>query len=229
MLKSQWFKITFILIVITISSIAENLSSDNDLHKPNDLVDVTALNNKILVKLIYSTTDNFLKEDCYGDLEICYLRRLAAQKLDKAQKLLSQKRKGYHLLVYDGLRPRDVQYKMWEIVKGTKQQKYVANPTRGSIHNYGAAVDLTIADENGRPLDMGTPFDYFGDLAQPRYEDKFLSEGKLTKVQIENRKLLRSVMKDAGFLMINVEWWHFNALSVDEVRKRFKIVEVIPK
>lgn len=222
MQKSQWFKITFILFTFIIIINAENLSS-------NDLIDVTSLNNQILVKLIYSTTDNFLKEDSYGDLEICYLRRIAAEKLNKAQELLSQKRKGYHLLVYDGLRPRSVQFKMWEIVKGTKKQKYVAQPTRGSIHNYGAAVDLTIADENGMPLDMGTPFDYFGDLAQPRYENNFLAEGKLTKTQIANRKLLRSIMIEAGFQMINIEWWHFNAFPISEVKKRFKIVEDIPK
>lgn len=197
------------------------------LAMPDDVVDIQTINPDIKVKLMYSTEDNFLGEDVYGDLEKCYLRKEAAVKLSKAQKLLQEKRKGYSLLVYDGLRPRDVQARMWETVKGTDKQKYVANPKTGSIHNYGAAVDLTIVDSLGNPLDMGTPFDYFGELAQPRYEEKFLAEGKLTEGQVENRKLLREVMTSAGFEGISVEWWHFNAFAKSEVRKRYAIVETV--
>ncbi len=191
------------------------------------LVDIQTLNNDILVYLAYSTTNNFMGEDVYGDLETCYLRKEVALKLSLAQTILTNKKKGYHLLVYDGLRPKSVQYKMWELVKGTSKQKYVANPETGSIHNYGAAVDLTIADENGMPLDMGTPYDYFGDLAQPRYEEKFLKQGLLTTTQINHRKLLRKIMAEAGFLNINIEWWHFNAFTVQEVKQKFDSVEFI--
>ncbi|MFP4013886.1 MAG: M15 family metallopeptidase [Chitinispirillaceae bacterium] len=192
---------------------------------PDGMVDIQTINPSIKVKLMYSTEDNFLGEDVYGDLEKCYLRKEAAIKLSKAQEILQEKKKGYSLLVYDGLRPRDVQAKMWETVKGTDKQKYVANPRTGSIHNYGAAVDLTILDSLGKPLDMGTHFDYFGELAQPRYEEKFLAEGKLTEEQVENRKLLREVMTSAGFQGISVEWWHFDAFPKNEVRERYSIVE----
>lgn len=192
------------------------------------LIDIKTVNPEILVYLVYSTPDNFTGKDLYANISTCYLRKEAALKLDKAQKYLNRLNKGYHLLVYDGLRPRSVQYAMWNILKGSTKQKYVANPKTGSIHNYGVAVDLTITDEYGMPIDMGTPFDFFGQLAQPRYEAKFLKSGKLTPKQIKNRELLRDVMTHAGFKGISIEWWHFNAFSIRECRDRFKIIDKFP-
>jgi len=116
---------------------------------------------------------------------------------------------------------------MWHIVKGTEQQAYVADPEEGSIHNFGAALDLSIVDDQGNLLDMGTPFDYFGDLAQPGYEKRFLKENKLTKTHVTNRTLLREVMQEAGFEGIGDEWWHFNAFPPAEVKRRYKIVEFL--
>ncbi len=194
---------------------------------PEDCVDIAKMNPAIKVKLAYSSTENFLNEDAYGNLEICYLHKEAATKLSKAQELLNGKKKGYRIVVYDGLRPHDVQYKMWYLVAGTDKQKYVADPNSGSIHNYGAAVDATLADSLGSPLDMGTPFDYFGDLAQPRFEQTFLAKGALTKKQIENRELLREIMRAAGFRGIATEWWHFDAFPKEEAKKRFQMVECI--
>jgi len=227
MKKIHSLKVALIVIVIGLITVATSLADQPSRYNIEDIVDITTLNDRILVKLAYSTTENFLHEDVYGNLETCYLRKEAAEKLDKAQTLLEKKREGYRLVVYDGLRPRDVQYKMWRLVKGTPQQGYVADPEKGSFHNFGAAVDLSIIDDKGSLLDMGTPFDYFGDLAQPRYEERFLKEGKLTKKQIENRSLLREVMQKAGFQGIIDEWWHFNAFSYDEVKRRYRIVEFL--
>jgi D-alanyl-D-alanine dipeptidase len=216
--------------------------------RQENLVNIQALDPAIGVKLMYATTNNFLGKNVYGDLKICYLRREAAEKLTNAQRILRDKLPGYSLLVYDGLRPRRVQYQMWDIVKGTPRMFYVGNPKFGSIHNYGAAVDLTIMDEKGAPLDMGTSFDYFGLKAQPRYEDYYLhpellekakldenvremiesdikSAGPLTGMEITNRLLLRNIMEQAGFEPIVNEWWHFNAFPNDVVRKKFKIIE----
>jgi L,D-peptidoglycan transpeptidase YkuD (ErfK/YbiS/YcfS/YnhG family) len=103
----------------------------------------------------------------------------------------------------------------------------VADPEEGSIHNFGAAVDCSIVDDRSNLLDMGTPFDYFGELAEPRHEKRLLNEGMLTKKHIENRQLLRDVMKEAGFQGIEDEWWHFNAFSLDEIKHRYKIVEFL--
>lgn len=196
-------------------------------HKLLDqgLVDIQSLDPSILVDLKYSSTDNFLNEDAYGDLETCYLQPLAAKKLSKAQAWLKEKYPHLTLLVYDGVRPRSIQRKMWALVVGKPTQDYVANPDRGSVHNYGFAVDLTVATQDGTPLDMGTAFDYFGDLAQPRFEDKFLKSGDLTPAQVANRKILREAMITAGFEMISVEWWHFNALPVKIARSNYQIVE----
>jgi D-alanyl-D-alanine dipeptidase len=189
------------------------------------LVNVQEMDSTLVVDLRYSSPNNFMHADVYGDLNHAYLQREVALMLAQAQKHLKEKAPGYSLLILDGARPRRVQYKMWEIVKGTAMQSYVANPAKGSIHNYGAAVDLTIVDENGKELDMGTPYDFFGDLAQPILEEKYLAEGRLTAQQVANRKLLREVMAKAGFKPLNNEWWHFDAFPRAVVAKKFKIIE----
>jgi zinc D-Ala-D-Ala dipeptidase len=175
----------------------------------------------IRVELKYSTTDNFVKQDVYGDLERCYLRPEAVTKLKQAQSLLQAEHPGWTLLVYDGVRPHRIQTLMWEQLDIPFKRNYLAPPWEGSVHNYGCAVDLTIADEKGVPIDMGTPFDFFGKEAQPQLEGVMLAQGKLTEVHIANRKLLRRVMKEAGFFDIHTEWWHFNAVANATARKRF--------
>ncbi len=189
------------------------------------LIDVQKVCGEIQVELKYSTPDNFLHQDVYGDLEKCFLVKEAASKLAAAQRSLAGLRPGWRLKVWDGARPRRIQTAMWALVKGTPQQSFVANPATGSIHNYGAAVDLTLLDEKGRELDMGTPYDFFGDKAQPRLEDELLKQGVLTPEQVQNRRFLRKVMTEAGFIPISGEWWHFDAFPKEEVRKRFKIIE----
>lgn len=189
------------------------------------LVDAQSVCPDIVVELKYATSDNFLHKNVYGDLKKCYLLKEAAQKLAAAQKSLTALHPGWRLKIYDGARPRRIQAAMWALVKGTPQQPFVANPETGSIHNYGAAVDLTVVDEKGHELDMGTPFDFFGDLAQPRLEEASLKQGKLSAEQVQNRHLLRKVMTEAGFISISSEWWHFDAFPKEEVRKRFKIIE----
>ncbi len=176
------------------------------------------------VELKYSTTDNFLKRDVYGDLEKCYLQKDAVRMLSAATADLKRMRPDLTLLTYDCARPSSVQRQMWEIVKGTPQQSYVANPNTktGSIHNYGCAVDLTLATLKGKPLDLGTPFDFFGKLAQPRHEMSMLRAGKLTAEQFANRLLLRQVMIRAGFLPIASEWWHFNCAPNQVARKKYQ-------
>ena len=189
------------------------------------LVDVQTISPDILVELKYATEDNFLHKNVYGDLKKCYLVKEAASKLAAAQKNLAALKPGCRLKVIDGARPRRIQSAMWALVIGTPQQPFVANPKTGSNHNYGAAVDLTIVDEKGRELDMGTKFDFFGDLAQPRLEDTLLKNGSLSANQVQNRQLLRKIMAEAGFISITSEWWHFDAFPTAEVRKRFKIIE----
>ena len=189
------------------------------------LVNIHTLAPDILVELKYSTPDNFLSVDTYGELENCYLQPKVAAMLKQAQDLLKQSHPELTLLVYDGARPRSIQRKMWALVVNTPSEDYVANPDRGSVHNFGSAVDLTIASVDGVPLDMGTAFDFFGKLAQPRHEALFLKDKKLTQEQLDNRHLLREVMTQAGFQSISIEWWHFNAVPVKVARSRYQIIE----
>jgi len=189
------------------------------------LVNVQDMDPAIQVSLAYATPNNFLDTAIYGDLKQAFLLLEAAAMLSMAQDELSRRQPGYRLLVYDAARPIRVQRAMWDQVQGTPQARYVANPAQGSLHNYGAAVDLTIADANGNPLDMGTPFDHFSELSQPRHEERYRKAGKLSKTQLSNRKLLREVMKYGGFQGIPNEWWHFNAFSIKQVRENYNVIE----
>ena len=189
------------------------------------LIDIQQIDSTIKVELKYSTPDNSLNQDVYGDLEKCFLQKRVALKLAQAQQQLKSINPGYSLKVFDGARPRRIQKEMWKIVRNTPQQEYVADPQKGSIHNYGAAIDLTVVDGKDQELDMGTPYDFFGDFAKPTLESKFLKQGKLSKEQINNRKTLREVMTKAGFLPILNEWWHFEAFPKQAVRKKYKIIE----
>ncbi len=192
------------------------------------LVDVQKIDPTVAVDLKYSTTDNFVKTDVYGDLTRAYLQPMAAQKLAKANELLHKINPNYHLLVYDAARPMSVTVIFWNKMSHLPphlREDFVADPKQGSIHNFGCAVDLTIADQNGKTLDMGTPYDYYGDLAWPTKEAYLLKMGKLTKTQVENRKLLRKVMVAAGYTSIVSEWWHFNALTRKQAKARYGFIE----
>lgn len=192
------------------------------------LVNIQEIDADILVDLKYSTTDNFVEKDVYGCISNCYLQKRPAEMLSDANHLLQRKNPNYRLLVYDGGRPLSIQKILWNsLTQYSPKQRatYVANPAQGSIHNYGSAVDLTIATSDGTPLDMGTKYDYFGELAYPKKEGYFLKIGKLTKQQIANRTLLRNVMKASGYMPIEYEWWHFNAMSRQMAKATYRIIQ----
>lgn len=191
------------------------------------LINVKDLDSTIKTELRYSTINNFLKLDMYGDFDQCYLQKDVAQKLAEAQKYLRKKFPFYSLIVYDAVRPQHIQRMMWDTLHlpPGERQKYLSNPGKGSLHNYGAAVDLSIIDEHGIPLDMGTDFDYFGDKAQPQKENELLANGELTQYEISNREILREVMRHAGFFGIQTEWWHFNSCTRERAAEIYKMVE----
>ncbi|MGB3780613.1 MAG: M15 family metallopeptidase [Tunicatimonas sp.] len=191
------------------------------------LVNVQTVDSTIRVDLRYSTTNNFVGVDVYGELENAYLQAEPARRLAQANAYLKERQPDYTLYVFDAVRPRRVQQILWDTLDYplADKPKYVANPQEGSIHNYGAAVDLTIAGADGQPIDMGTDFDYFGVLAYPTKEKELLAAQQLTAEQVANRHLLRDVMTRAGFSPITTEWWHFNAFSRQEADRRYGIVE----
>jgi D-alanyl-D-alanine dipeptidase len=157
----------------------------------------------------------------YKSLREAYLQPEAAEKLVRAQQYLKQDNPDYTLIVYDAARPQWAQETMWNKVKDTPMKRYVANPQRISMHTYGVAVDVSILDGDNKELDMGTPVDFLGALAEPKHESKYLASGELTDKQVQNRKLLRTVMGKAGFKGISNEWWHFEAITRTEAQKKY--------
>jgi len=178
----------------------------------------------IAVDLRYAGPNNFVGRDLYSPFDCAWLHVEAAAALEKAVAWLAAQAPGHTLLVLDALRPQRVQQQLWDALAGTGLQMYLANPARGSIHSYGMALDLTILDPHGRELDMGTGFDDMTDLSHPALEDGFIAAGQLSEQQVNNRRLLRGAMFDAGFVGINTEWWHFDCGDRDRVRSSFQRV-----
>ena len=162
----------------------------------SDFVRLKDLSSDFVYELKYATPDNFLKQAVY-DCGECYLRKSTAEALVKANKAFIQL--GYRIKLFDCYRPLSVQKKMWKILPGTD---YVANPAKGSKHNRGAAVDLTLVDAQGKELNMGTPFDFFGKEAHHTYTQH-------SKEVLENRKLLKETLDKYNFKSIYSEWWHY--------------------
>jgi zinc D-Ala-D-Ala dipeptidase len=191
------------------------------------LVDITELDSTIRVDMKYNSTDNFSGRIIYEDISRAFLQPEVGEMLVKAQQFLKTIHPQYSLIVYDAARPLSAHQKLWDAVDApfSEKVKFLANPANGSIHNFGAAVDVSIADEHGHPLDMGTEFDYMGELAYPDLEQEMLELGMLSELHIENRKLLRRVMRHGGFWGIQSEWWHFNACTREEARQKYPMIE----
>lgn len=197
----------------------------------NNLVDVQSLNANIKVELKYATTNNFMHMQLYERLDRAFLQKDVAERLAKCQAYLTKIDSGLHLLVYDAVRPVSVQRKMWNALDSIPEKergKFVSNPANKSLHNFGAAVDLTICDAKGKPLDMGAGYDDIRKIAYPSMEAHFLETGELTKEQVANRELLRKVMRSQGFRILPTEWWHFNACSRAEAKLKYLALEKEP-
>lgn len=218
--------------LITIASVFlcfGNIAQANEIENKfidAGLVDVNSIDNTIQVDLVNSDPKkNYFRENYYNGLNKAYLRNEVAIKLSDAQRILKANHPKFSLLILDAARPRSVSKMMYEKVTGTRFEKYVANPKKGSMHNYGIAVDITIVDENGKELDMG-----FSPFRKNKFElywhfAKMKIGFNLTKEQTENRKLLSGTMKEAGFIPLSFEWWHFNAMPKDLARKKYQIIE----
>lgn len=183
------------------------------------------LDNTIAVDLMYAKSDNFVGEVMY-DFTEAYLHPKAAHAVVEANRLLSQAHPGWRLCIYDATRPMRVQQIMWDKVKGTPQQNYVSNPARGGgLHNYGLAVDVSIIDEKGDSIDMGTKVDALTPLSHTDREEELVRQGKISREAMENRRLLRRVMTEAGFKPLRSEWWHFNFTTRADARANYRVVE----
>ena len=164
----------------------------------------------IAVDLRYATPDNFVGRDLYSPIDCAWLHRDAAVALEKAVAWLAERRPDHYLLVLDALRPQRVQQQLWDALQGTELLGYIAEPSRGSIHSFGMALDITIVGPDGQELDMGTGFDDLSERSHPALELVMRERGEITEQQVDNRRLLREAMFQAGFFGINSEWWHFD-------------------
>ena len=162
------------------------------------LVKLDTLNDGFTYDIRYASTNNFLEEAFY-DCAACYLRPEVANSLKEANHYFCEK--GYRIVLFDCYRPVSAQKKMWAVYPNPQ---YVANPyTSGSVHNRGAAVDISLEKLDGTPVDMGTDHDYFG-------KEAHIDNTSLPQKVLENRKLLQEGMIRFGFETIRTEWWHFN-------------------
>ncbi|UCG16120.1 MAG: M15 family metallopeptidase [Phycisphaerales bacterium] len=162
------------------------------------LVDLADVAPRIVLDLRYATADNFLRQKLYP-VARCLLRESVADRLRRVQDDLEVK--GLGLKVFDGYRPLSVQRRMWGVFP---DPKYVADPARGSRHNRGAAVDVTLVDAKGRELPMPSAFDEFSERAHRNYAGG-------TAEQRRNRRVLEDAMERHGFSGLDSEWWHFDA------------------
>ena len=179
------------------------------------------------VYMVYATPYNFMGRVLYEGLDDAYLVPEAIEKLKKANELLRKKRLDLHLVVYDAARPRSIQELMWKVVENTELQDFVANPYKsgGGAHNYGVAVDVSLVDCTGYPIPMGSEYDYFGDRSRVDLEPQLLANGDINQREFQNRRLLREVMTEAGWLVEPSEWWHFNAMTIEEASKKLEVIK----
>jgi D-alanyl-D-alanine dipeptidase len=221
-------KISLVIIITILLSGFHILSYANDIEQSfikAGLIDIHSIDSSIKVDLVNSDPDkNYFRENFYQGLSRAYMHEKVARRLSKAQGYLKSVHPGYSLLIMDAARPRSVSRLMYEKMKGIKFEKYVANPQKGSMHNYGVAVDVTIVDAKGKGIDMGfTPF-YKNDLQIYLGYARLKAFG-LSKMQKENRGLLKLVMTKAGFIPLSYEWWHFDGIPKDKTRKKYNIIK----
>jgi D-alanyl-D-alanine dipeptidase len=174
-----------------------------------DIIDIKEVTPRIIVDMKYATEDNFAKKRLY-DSNTCFLRKSVAVKLDAVQKELEGM--NLSLKVWDCYRPLAVQRILWVILP---DERYVANPEKGSRHNRASAVDVTLVDSEGKELQMPTGFDDFSPRAHHHYQD-------LPDQAIRNRELLKGLMEKAGFIPLSEEWWHYD----DEKWMQFDLMDL---
>lgn len=159
--------------------------------------DIGLIDSTITLDLKYATTDNFVQEKMYN-CGRCFLRPAVAKLIIAAHQQLQEKELG--LKLFDCYRPKPIQKRLWKKVPNAN---YVTPPWKGSMHNRGAAIDLTIVDKNGQELDMGTPYDFFEKAAHHTFSDHSL-------VISANQKLLKELMAAFDLRPIRTEWWHYS-------------------
>ncbi|HSN08180.1 MAG TPA: M15 family metallopeptidase [Hanamia sp.] len=183
---------------LTIINSTKILQKEIEEDPANNMINLQNFIPSIKLDLKYATTQNFMHQKLYPPIKNTFLRKPAAVNLKKVVEEL--KKQNLSVKIFDAYRPYSITEKMWEKVK---DDRYAADPAKGSGHNRGTAVDLTLVDlKTGKELPMGTGFDNFSDTAHPDFKG-------LPEEVIKNRNLLKRVMEENGFKQLSTEWWHF--------------------
>lgn len=189
------------LSLILFSGAAAQTAAPKEQHKREaHLVELTTLDSTIKLDIRYATSDNFVGRPVYPEAR-AFLQKPAARAVVNVHKKL--KKRGLGIVIFDGYRPWTITKLFWDVVPEDKR-KFVADPAKGSKHNRGCAVDLSIYDlKTGTLIDMPSGYDEFTERASPNYTGG-------TDLQRANRDLLRKLMEEEGFTVNPNEWWHFD-------------------
>lgn len=185
------------------SNIKENAANKNEIIEKKGLVELIKLDDSFVIDIKYATTDNFTKKKIYT-MPMCLIHKKTAQKLINANNDL--KTLGYRIKVFDAYRPYSTQQVLWD---AAADKSFVANPKKGSIHNRGAAVDVTLVDKDEKEIGMPSAYDEFSERAYLKYT-------ACDQQLIKNRELLGKYMVKHGFKRISNEWWHFEDINAKE-------------
>jgi zinc D-Ala-D-Ala dipeptidase len=199
--KGVVFHTAYAIRLMTYAGVAaqEMPKEKGDFREP-DLVELVKLDSTINLDVRYATPNNFLGRPVYKEAR-AFLQRPAAEAMMRANRKLREK--GYGLLVFDGYRPWSVTKIFWDSTPQDKK-RFVADPSQGSRHNRGCAVDLTLYNlRSGREVEMPSGYDEMTERAYPNY-----SGG--TEEQRRLREMLREAMESEGFTVYEYEWWHFD-------------------
>ena len=196
-------------------------------YKEYGLVDILSLQPNIKADIKYATTDNFTGKVLYTENVGAYAEPTLAQAVAQAQNTLKSINTDLSLVIFDAARPISVQKEMFELVKGTANERFIANPYgefAGGFHNYGMAVDVAIIDGDEKMLDFGTGYDSFEDIAHSGGEAELVKKGLLTINAYKNRQLLYYIMGEHGMLPYAYEWWHFQLQYEESSKSNFKLL-----
>ena len=202
--------------------------SEPEKYAEYGLVDIASIDPSIKVELKYGTTDNFMHRVMYSMSDRAFAEENLARDVSAAQQLLKTINPSLSIIVYDAARPISIQRMMFDSVKGTPSERYVANPydkIRGGYHKYGLAVDIAIVDEQGKMLDFGTGYDSFSELAHPGNEAVLVNKGLISMQAYENRMLLYYITAKQGLLPYEFEWWHYQLVQRDEDKQRYRLLD----
>lgn len=199
-ITSKLFAAQLFCLILVSCALGQAAAPKEENKREADLIELVKLDKSIKLDIRYATANNFVGRAVYPEAR-AFLQRPAAEALVRVNKKL--KKEGLGLVIFDGYRPWTITKLFWDTVS-IDQRKFVADPAKGSIHNRGCAVDLSIYDrKTGQLVPMPSGYDEFTERASPDYTGG-------TDEERANRDQLRRLMEAEGFTVNANEWWHFD-------------------